>query len=193
MSDRTLPPGHFYRIAWILYLVLAVAGVVWIGARLGSIPLSLFLRWETAVVDLGLGVATGLALVALWIGARRVLPSARRLEEELAELLGRVDTSEVVALALLSGVAEEIFFRGAVQGAVGWPIATLAFTLLHSGPGRPFRVWTLFAGLAGLAFAGLVVWRGTLLAPIVAHVVVNAINLRHLSRSQPADEAAQGP
>ncbi len=190
MSDRTLPPGQFYRLAWALYLVLAIAGVVWLGVRLGSIPLSVFLSRETVALDLGLGVVTGLGLVLLWIAARRALPSARRLEEELAELLGKVDTSEVVALALLSGVAEEIFFRGAMQGALGWPIATLAFTLLHFGPGRAFRLWTLFAGVAGLAFAGLVVWRGTLLAPIVAHVVVNAINLRHLSRVRaPAPDA----
>lgn len=164
--------------------MLAVGGIVWIGVRLESIPLSLFVRWETAVADVGLGVATGLGLVLAWMLARRLLPAAKLLEEELARMLGPVDTSEVVALALLSGFAEELFFRGAVQGAVGWPLATLAFTLLHSGPGRAFRLWTLFAGVAGLAFAGLVVWRDTLLPAIVAHIVVNAINLHHLAGSQ---------
>ncbi|MEJ2153667.1 MAG: CPBP family glutamic-type intramembrane protease, partial [Gemmatimonadota bacterium] len=70
---------------------------------------------------------------------------------------------------------------GAVQGAFGWVVATVLFTVLHTGPGSSFRIWTLFAALAGLAFAGLVVWRQTLLAAIVAHVVVNAVNLHHLT------------
>ena len=35
--------GRFYRLAWVLYLVLGLAGVVWIGLREGIIPLGLFL------------------------------------------------------------------------------------------------------------------------------------------------------
>jgi len=54
-----------------------------------------------------------------------------------------------VALAVLSGFAEELFFRGAVQGAFGWLPATLAFAVLHSGPGKAFRLWILFAAIAG--------------------------------------------
>jgi membrane protease YdiL (CAAX protease family) len=43
-------------------------------------------------------------------------------------------------------------------------------------------MWTVFAALAGLLFGGLMLWRGNLLAPMVGHFVVNAINLRSLSR-----------
>ncbi len=100
-------------------------------------------------------------------------------------MLGPLEGAEIVALALLSGLAEEIFFRGAMQAALGWPIATLAFALLHTGPGRAYRAWTLYAALAGLVLAGLVVWRGTLLGAIVAHAVVNGVNLKLLSRSLP--------
>jgi hypothetical protein len=67
-SSRT---GQFYRLAWIVYLLLALGGIVWIGLRLESIPLSLFLRWETAAVDAGLGAAAGGGLVLLWtLGGR---------------------------------------------------------------------------------------------------------------------------
>jgi len=186
-----LPPGQLYRLAWVFYLLLALAAVVWLGAREGAIPLSLFVRWPSAAVDLGLGLATGLLLVAVWIAARRFLPAARRLEDELRGMLGGIDRGEILALALLSGLAEELFFRGAVQSAFGWLVATVLFTLLHIGPGSSFRLWTLFAGVAGLLFAGLVVWRQSLLAAIVAHVVVNGVNLYHLvnSTSQPIIEA----
>ena len=36
--------------------------------------------------------------------------------------------------------------------------------------------------LAGLVFAGLMEWRGNLLAPVLAHALVNAINLGRLAR-----------
>jgi membrane protease YdiL (CAAX protease family) len=73
-----------------------------------------------------------------------------------------------------------------VQSAWGWIPATALFALLHSGPGPAFRLWTLFALVAGLLFAALVLWRGNLLPAVVGHVVVNAINLSRL-----AAEAAQ--
>jgi len=98
--------------------------------------------------------------------------------------LGPLQPGEAVALAVLSGFAEELFFRGAVQGAFGWLPATLAFAVLHSGPGKAFRLWTLFAAVAGLVFAGLTVWRGNLLAPIVGHFLVNAVNLGRLARGR---------
>ena len=103
--------------------------------------------------------------------------------------MGPLERHEIVALALLSGFAEELFFRGAVQGAWGWLPATVMFTLLHTGPGSTYRAWTAFAGAAGLALAGLMLWRGNLLGPIVAHVLVNAVNLDQLlseSRREPS-------
>lgn len=182
-----LERGQLYRLAWGIYLVLAVGGVVWIGLRLGTIPLALFLEPASLAADVGLGLGAAALLVGIWALARRATPAARRLEEELHGLLGPLDTSEVVALALLSGFAEELFFRGAFQGALGWPLATVAFALLHTGPGRAFRIWTLFALVAGLVFAGLVEWRHTLTPAIVAHVGVNLVNLHHLGSVEGSD------
>lgn len=190
-QDRTLERGQLYRLAWIFYLVLALAAVVWLGLRHGEIPLSLFVRWPEVVLDLALGSGAGMALVALWVVARRTLEAARALEDELRRMLGPVEPIEILALALLSGFAEELFFRGAVQGAFGWAVATILFTALHSGPGRSFRLWTLFAGVAGLVFAGLVLWRQSLLAAMVAHVTVNAVNLRHLANARREPEASE--
>ncbi len=174
-------PGQLYRLAWLFYLVLAVGAIVWIGARSGRIRLALFLDPETLPLDVALGVGAAGLLIGLWEAGRRFLGSARELERRLGELLAGVTPAELVALALLSGFAEELFFRGAVQGAWGWLPATVLFALLHSGPGPAFRAWTLFAALAGLLFAVLVLWRGNLLAPILAHGLVNAVNLRRLA------------
>lgn len=136
--------------------------------------------------------AAGL-LLALWEVGRRVFPTARELEQRLAELLGPIDLSEVVGLALLSGFAEELFFRGAVQGSWGWLPATVLFALLHTGPGPAFRLWTLFAAVAGMVLAGLMIWRGNLLAPVVAHGLLNGINLARLVKSEKGGSAVVEP
>ena len=174
-------PGRLYRFAWGLYLFLALAGVLWIGARRGVIPLSLFVDLRRWWLDLALGAGAGLLLLAVWWGAERLFPLAKELEARLAGALGPLTLSEAVGLALLSGFAEELFFRGAVQGTLGWMAATLLFGLLHSGPGRAFRLWALFALLAGGLFGGVMVWRGNLLGPVVGHFLVNAVNLRRLA------------
>jgi membrane protease YdiL (CAAX protease family) len=179
---RAPPAGRLYRLAWLFYLCLAIAGSLWIGLRRGPIPLRLFFDPERWFLDAAVGAAAGLALLGFWEALRRLLPAQRRLEERLGELLGGLTAPQAVALAALSGFAEELFFRGAVQGALGWIAASLLFALLHSGPGPEFRLWTLFAACAGLLFGALMLWRGNLLAPALAHFLVNAVNLHRLRR-----------
>ncbi len=176
-------PGRLYRLAWGLYMALALGGILWIGARQGVIPLRLFLDSRQWWLDVVLGIAAGGTLLAIWKLAEVAFPLARRLEEQLGNLLGPLTRTEVIALALLSGLAEELFFRGAVQGAVGWIPASLLFALLHTGPGPAFRLWTLFAAVAGLLLGALMAWRGNLLGPIVAHALVNGVNLWRLADS----------
>jgi membrane protease YdiL (CAAX protease family) len=177
VSSVDTEEGSVLRWAWVFYLLLAIAGVLWLGLRQGSIGLALFVAARGWPLDLVLGLGVGGGLVGCWEIGRRVLPQTERVEAFIAETLGRLETSEALALAVLSGIAEEFFFRGAVQAAWGWLVAAGLFTLLHLGPGREFRIWTAFAALAGLAFGGLMLWRGNLLAPTVAHILVNAVGL----------------
>lgn len=154
---------------------------MWIGSRERVIPLTLFVDPGGWWIDLGLGVGSAAVLLGLWWLLGRRLAAGRELERRIAELLGPLARDEAIALAVLSGVAEELFFRGAVQGSWGWLWATALFAVLHTGPGLSFRLWTLFAVVAGGLFGGLVLWRGNLLAPVVAHVLVNAVNLSRLA------------
>jgi len=185
-----------YRIAWAIYLLLAVAGAVWLGIAgraHGGLRLDQFVGVDTWGRDLLWGVGSGAALLGLWEAGRRWLPAARELERAIADILAGLSPSDAVGLAILSGFAEEIFFRGAVQGQWGLWVATVLFALLHTGPGRPFYLWTAFAAVAGLVFGLLAAHLGNLLAPVVAHMLVNAVNLRRLALRTPATGPGHEP
>lgn len=192
MSSEPFPPdpeefpsGSLFRVAWIFYLVLAIVGVVWLGLAKGSLDLGLFLDPKHVLVDLALGASCAAALAGGWHALRRFFAPMRELEAIMRRWFGEIDSSEVFVLALISGFSEELFFRGALQSSLGWVWATLIFTLLHSGPGRIFRIWTVFALVAGLCFAALTHYRGNILAATVAHVLVNWINLQALMSLRP--------
>jgi len=196
-EDHRPSGSQLYRIAWAIYLVLAVAGAVWMGLtapdpddRLhrGGLRLERFVDPATWGRDLAWGLAVGVGLILLWEAGRRWLPRARELERAIADLLHGLEPSDALGLAILSGFAEELFFRGAVQGQWGLWIATLLFALLHTGPGKAFHLWTLFAAAAGLSFGLLVIHLGTLLAPMVAHMLVNGVNLYRLVTRPPGPD-----
>ncbi len=177
-SENSKTRLGLYRLAWFFYLLLAIAGVIWIGSSQGSIPLALFIDTAGWWIDVGLGLGAGLMLVVLW---GRLVPAMRELEIALAEQIGSLDSSEALALALISGFAEELFFRDAIQTSWGWGWAVVIFTLMHTGSGRAFRWWTLFAFVAAIVFGSLTLHRGNILAAIIAHTTVNAINLWRLA------------
>jgi membrane protease YdiL (CAAX protease family) len=103
------------------------------------------------------------------------------LARELGALLGRPTLAQGIALALMSGVAEEAFFRGALQPAIGLVGASLLFGLAHFVPRRELLPWTGFSIAVGFLLGILFDATGNLVAPIVAHVVINAVNLRILT------------
>jgi hypothetical protein len=187
MNREDIRPSaaRLYRVAWAVYLVLAIAGAVWLGLAGGGLSLARFVDPATWWQDLLWGAGAGGALLGLWLAGRALLPMARELERAIASLLDGLSPPDALALALISGFAEELFFRGAVQGSWGIVVATVLFALLHTGPGRPFLLWTLFALVAGGIFGALALQRGNLLAPITAHVLVNAVNLTRLAKQQP--------
>jgi membrane protease YdiL (CAAX protease family) len=127
---------------------LAIAGGIWLYAggypvRLGVTPIA---------VAAGAGVALALAVAQWWlqrwapaIGPVRAL---RELQRTVFQpLFAGLSVAEMIAISALAGIGEEIFFRGAVQAAFGWPVATLAFGVCHVGMTR--RSWVLGAWAAG--------------------------------------------
>ena len=84
---------------------------------------------------------------------------------------------------MLSGVAEEFFFRGAMMAALGPTLATFIFAALHWPVNKAFAIWPVFALSAGviLALEGILTRVPPapvgLIAPMLTHVTVNLLNL----------------
>jgi membrane protease YdiL (CAAX protease family) len=178
--------------AAMLFVAVVLAAFTEPGLALLSAPPSLTralpgdipLPWWVA------GLATGLLLVAVSRLAERLWPAMRRLARELSATLGPVSVGQALIWAAASGLAEEALFRGSVQYGLGYVPASLIFALLHGGLSRRLVAWSTFALLAGLSFGLLVEAFGSIWPAVVAHVVVNAINLRRLGRSDQASASA---
>lgn len=139
-------------------------------------------------------VVLGALIAALTVLATRVLTErtawARTLRVEFRAILRGATPLDVALLALASGTAEELLFRGALQPWWGVALASIAFGLVHVGPSRTFWPWTLWALVMGFVLGALTWATGSLLGAIVAHVSINWVNLRYILSFDGALDAA---
>lgn len=158
-------------------------------------------RWYTAAgpdLEAQLAVGVGVGALGVWLSrlAERRIPGVQALAADFANLLRGLSRIQAWILALASGIAEEAFFRGTLQPFIGLVPTTLLFGFIHIGPARRYLWWTASALMYGLVLGLLFEWGGGLVAPVTAHVVLNAVNLYQLARrpvlAQPRAPAA-GP
>jgi membrane protease YdiL (CAAX protease family) len=185
LGGRGVGGRAFVRMALFFYgAMLGVAGVwsLWVGD-------SLLYATDAAAergIDLLRDVTAGAlaAGITIWISREwtRRTRSGERLARALGALIGPLSWRQCLVLALASGVAEEAFFRGAIQPRVGLVAASLIFGLAHFAPRRELAPWTVFSVAAGLLLGTLFDATGNLVAPVVAHAGINAVNLKMLSQ-----------
>jgi membrane protease YdiL (CAAX protease family) len=186
---RPAPPGRsLVPLALAFYALMLGAAALW--ATLSGDPL--FYASDEAerrgVAWLRDAAAGGLVAAIAIVASREVTRRTRwgrDLALALGALLGDLRLRDCVLLALASGVAEEAFFRGALQPRIGLVAASLLFGLAHFAPRRDLAPWTVFSIAAGFVLGGLFAVTGNLLAPIVAHAAINAVNIRALTRPVP--------
>jgi membrane protease YdiL (CAAX protease family) len=183
------------RFSGLLYAAAVLVSVLWRWA-FRSAPI-FFASEESAreginwLYDGGVGLLAGLLLVFLSRELMGRLEAGEALGRTLAEALGRLSIVHTTLLALFSSVGEEFFFRGALQPEVGLVAASILFGLAHFMPRREFLFWTVFAGVAGLLMGALYMGTGNLLAPILAHFIVNALNLPYIVRKYAGESPLQ--
>ncbi|WP_236630158.1 CPBP family intramembrane glutamic endopeptidase [Thermus thermamylovorans] len=171
------PPLGFLLGLQAALLLLGASGMLLLHYPLGEARLPR---------DLPLALGLLLALWGLEALFRRLFPASFREAERLHREAGRALRAAgagpgfLLLLALLSGVAEEVFFRGLLQsllvawlGPWGLFLQAFLFALLHPAP-RPALAYPLYTGLAGLLFGLAYLLTGSLLAGILAHFLHNA-------------------
>src|SRR5882724_624205 len=135
LEDRTAPAtfgqSRIVRIEGTLALCLTATAFLWswirdlgVWGNLGTTPADLLI---------GLGAAVLLCLslpflTSTWASRVLLLREMKGVWDDLLTPFGKsLSLAEITALALLSGISEEIFFRGAVQGEAGIIAASLLF------------------------------------------------------------------
>jgi membrane protease YdiL (CAAX protease family) len=173
--------------AGVLYAALLLIGLVWSWLRTGRLlpePLVGGRPWES----LGWGLLLAAVVLLLTGASMRRIRMFRWFAQEVRGLIGPVSWGTAAALGLMSGIGEELFFRGAMQPALGYTLTSLIFGLVHVGPDRRYFAWTGFAVAMGFLFGGIQEWTGSLLGPLLAHVLINTVNLRRIGRIEPATD-----
>jgi hypothetical protein len=161
----------------LFYLLTVLVAAVWITGALLSGPLHL--GWALTRGHLRrpivLPIVIGLAIAAVFIAGAlvvREIPALRDLVNDVLAHARYGNTTAVAAITVLNGIAEEIFFRGALFAAIGrrHPVVIstafyAAATLATANPMLVFAALTLglVLGLQRRATGGI-------LAPALTHI-----------------------
>lgn len=180
------------RVWWMIaaYGLMTLVAVVirWAtGIPLTRHPAPMVPQSELAFgISLAFGAAIGIVAIVVtrWLLMRAGW--ARTLRAEFRMLVDGMSPLKLVLVGLTSGVAEELFFRGAIQPLAGLVPTSLVFGLVHIGPRREFLPWTLSALGMGFALGGLYEATGFIEGPMLAHALINMINLQVIARHDAA-------
>lgn len=136
---------------------------------------------ESHAFSLVLGGAFAAAVV---IGTRVLVEHvgwAKNLHRDLRPMTVGLDATGIVMIAALSALAEELVFRGLLLPWLGILPQALVFGVVHAQLSGPSRwVWVSWASLVGLALGVMFALSGSLLGPLLAHALINGINLAYL-------------
>lgn len=172
------------------YGALAIIGSALALAFVGTNPLVHPHPWlklpplAAASLSVSCGVAIAFGIVMLTRVTVARYEWAQRLHVDLQPVARRFDEREIWWVAALSSIGEELFFRSFLVPVAGLAISTALFALLHQVRGPSRWVWTAWAGAVGLVLGVVFCLTGSLLGPIVAHMLVNATNLAFLKRHE---------
>lgn len=170
----------------LFYGALVAIAWVWDAYRGGQSGMVLH-GSGTVLRDGAIGVGSGLLVVLLSRLMHERSSRARALSYEMRRTLGPLTGFEILVYAVTSSVGEEIFFRGAMQAAIGFVATSIVFGFVHGFFVGKWILWSVFALVMGFFLGALVLATGNLLAAIAAHFTTNFINLHVLNRLDPEE------
>jgi len=174
--------------AYVL-LVLVFLGVAaqwdWRSPLIHPAPWLVLDPWTSNAYSGCIGLAFGGLVVALTPPLVTHTTWVRELHRELRPIARAMSPLAVLLVGPASAFVEEVLFRGLLQPAVGLLPQALIFGAVHYLPGRSRWVWAIWAALVGLVLGAVFELTGSLVGPIVAHALINWLNLRYLRRHDP--------
>ena len=161
-----LAVGHIFERGWLL-----TYPAPWL-------PLS---EGEAHVFSLVLG---GVFAAVVVLGTRVLVENtrwAKALHRDLRPITAGLDGAGILVIASFSGLAEELVFRGLLMPWLGLVPQSILFGVVHAQLSGPSRwVWVAWASVVGLALGIIFALSGSLLGAVLAHALINAINLAYL-------------
>ncbi|MFB6356983.1 MAG: lysostaphin resistance A-like protein [bacterium] len=171
------------QLTMTILILEGIVGLIGLGGIYGS-----ELDWEVLFsfepFSIGVGLITGILMflthVILIFPGGEKNPLYRLIYRPFAEaLLDKFkwfSLEDIVFVSVMSGLAEEILFRGWIQTELGIIVASVLFGLIHiwGEKGIPYGIYAI---VMGFAFGGIYEYTGTLWAPIIAHVINNVFGL----------------
>jgi len=157
-------PSGFWNRAGVAGVVIGTYGLVAQRHELGHL-------FRPTVLDVVIGVLGAAVLYGVfWTGDKLIARTLPALAQDIVRLYGirgGARPSRMMAVLLLVGPCEELFWRGFVQTRAGVAVALVGYAAVHLWERRAVLV---LAAITGGAFWGaLLSWRTTLVAPIVCH------------------------
>jgi membrane protease YdiL (CAAX protease family) len=179
-------------------VALGFAALAVAGAELqGRSPLVM----PGGATELGVAASLGLgaALAAVVLAASRALLRSEPRRAWVHDWVEQLDaglsassasTGGVVAVAAVAAVSEELFFRGLVLPFAGVVLSSLLFGALHL---RARWTWAVAAFALALALGAIVQSTGSLAGALLAHVLVNVLNVPRIRAVRAGEHARARP
>ncbi len=137
----------------------------------------------------GMGLGAALLIIVTTRACATRYAWAQRLHLDLRPFAQGLAPWQVVVIAGCSSLGEELLFRGLLQPWLGLLPAAVLFGALHQVRGPARWVWVTWATAVGLLFGAMFQATGSLIGPIIAHALVNAVNLLFLRDYDPLADA----
>jgi membrane protease YdiL (CAAX protease family) len=184
-SDTALRVSGGYVLLAVLATALSVAlrdGLPWVHPE-PWLPAPPAVSMVSSAV---LGLAAATAIIAFTRVTVRRFGWAQRLHSELRPVARELTVGQILVLAGLSSLGEELLFRGLLVPVLGVALSAALFGLAHQIKGPSRWVWAGWATAVGLMLGAVFALTGSLVGPLLAHAIVNAANLTYLRDHDPA-------
>ena len=168
----------------VFYLLTGLVAATWVAGALLSGPLHL--GWTTFRGRLRrpiiTPIVTGLVIGGVFVTGALIVREVPALRDSVNSVLAHARYGSLIpilAVTLLNGVAEEVFFRGALFAAIGRrhavTISTVVYAAATLATANAMLVFAAF--LLGLVLALQRRASGGILAPILTHITWSTVML----------------